>query len=79
MAGRSKRVTAEDRVAVDAGKVSARYQRWLARQPLAERTRDAYWPRLRVSWPGWPAPSTEAPHWPKGKCGTGPCGTTSVS
>ena len=52
MAGRSKRVTAEDRVAVDAGKVSARYQRWLARQPLAERTRDAYLAQVEgfVAW-----------------------------
>ena len=42
MASRSKRVTAEDRVDIDAGKVFGRYQRWLARQPLAGRTRDAY-------------------------------------
>ncbi len=42
MPSRSKRVTAEQRVDVDADKVLARYERWLARQPLASRTRDAY-------------------------------------
>jgi integrase/recombinase XerC len=42
MASRSKRVTAENRVDVDAPKVCGRYERWLARQPLAGRTRDAY-------------------------------------
>lgn len=31
-----------DRVDVDAGKVFGRYERWLARQPLDGRTRDAY-------------------------------------
>ena len=42
MASRSKRVTAEDRVDVDTGKVFGRYQLWLTRQPLATRTRHAY-------------------------------------
>ncbi len=42
MLSRSKRVTAEDRVDVDAGKVLGRCERWLARQPLASRTRGTY-------------------------------------
>ena len=48
----SKRVTAEDRVDVDAPKVLGRYERWLARQPLADRTRDAYLAQVHgfVDW-----------------------------
>ena len=42
MASRAKRVTAQDREDVNAKAVRARYQRWLTRQPLAQRTRDAY-------------------------------------
>jgi site-specific recombinase XerD len=52
MATRSKRVTAENRVDVDAGKACGRYERWLARQPLASRTRDAYAAQVHgfVAW-----------------------------
>jgi hypothetical protein len=48
----SKRVTAENRVDVDAGKVCGPYERWLARQPLAGRTRDAYAAQVHgfVAW-----------------------------
>ena len=42
MASRAKRVTAQDRTDINAKAVAARYQRWLTRQPLAQRTRDAY-------------------------------------
>lgn len=56
MAPRSKRVTAEGRLDIDAGKVSARYERWLGRQPLAERTREAYSAQVHgfVDWRGRP-------------------------
>ena len=52
MPSRSKRVTAENQVHLDAGKVLGRYERWLARQPLASRTRDAYSAQVRgfVNW-----------------------------
>ena len=52
MPSRSKRVTAENQVHPDAGKVLGRYERWLARQPLASRTRDAYSAQVRgfVNW-----------------------------
>jgi len=52
MASRSKRVTVADRVEVDATKVLGGYQRWLARQPLAGRTRDAYCAQVHgfVDW-----------------------------
>ncbi|MDQ6783075.1 MAG: tyrosine-type recombinase/integrase [Actinomycetota bacterium] len=52
MPSRSKRVTGEDRVDVDVHQVRARYERWLARQPLAGRTRDAYTAQVHsfVDW-----------------------------
>lgn len=52
MASRSKRVTVAGRVEVDATKVLGRYEAWLARQPLAGRTRDAYCAQVHgfVDW-----------------------------
>ena len=42
MAARRKRVPPAEREDLDAAAVLARYGRWLKRQPLAERSRDAY-------------------------------------
>jgi len=52
MTRRTGRVDRAVREAVDAVGVLARYERWLSRQPLAERTRAAYTAQVRgfVSW-----------------------------
>src|SRR5664279_2698014 len=52
MTRRTGRVDRAAREAVDAVGVLARYERWLGRQPLAERTRAAYTAQVRgfVSW-----------------------------
>jgi site-specific recombinase XerD len=52
MASKSKRVAAGEREGVDAAAVVAAYARWLRRQPLAARSRDAYLAQVRgfVSW-----------------------------
>jgi len=42
MAARRKRVPPAEREDLDAAAVLARYGRWLKRQPLAERSRDAH-------------------------------------
>jgi len=47
VASRPKRVTDAERVEVDATKVLGSYERWLARQPLANRTREAYTAQVR--------------------------------
>ncbi len=52
MASRSRKAVPGDRVGVDAVGVLASYARWLKRQPLAVRSRDAYLAQVRgfVSW-----------------------------
>ncbi len=52
MASRSRKVVPGDRVGLDAAGVLASYARWLKRQPLAARSRDAYLAQVRgfVSW-----------------------------
>ena len=52
MASRSRKAVPGDRVGVDAVGVLASYARWLKRQPLAVRSRDAYLAQVRgfVTW-----------------------------
>jgi len=52
MVTRSKKATRGQPEAVDAGAVVAAYEAWLGRQPLADRSRDAYLAQVRffVSW-----------------------------
>jgi site-specific recombinase XerD len=52
MAGRAKRPVLAEREEVDAGAVVAKYRSWLRRQPLAERSREAYLAQVSgfVSW-----------------------------
>jgi len=52
MAARSKRAAPPERVGLDAEGVEATYAAWLGRQPLAERSRDAYRAQVRgfVTW-----------------------------
>ncbi len=52
MAGRSKKVVRGGRAGGDAGALLATYARWLKRQPLAPRSRDAYLAQVRgfVTW-----------------------------
>lgn len=52
MAARSKRVAANGRTALDAAGVLASYARWLKRQPLAARSRDAYLAQVK-GFVGW--------------------------
>ena len=52
MAARAKRPVAAEREEVDAGAVVGKYRSWLRRQPLAERSREAYLAQVSgfVSW-----------------------------
>ena len=52
MAARQKRPTGGERKDVDAGAVTAKYKAWLRRQPLADRSRDAYLAQVTnlVTW-----------------------------
>jgi len=52
MAARQKRPTGGERRDVDAGAVTAKYKAWLRRQPLADRSRDAYLAQVTnfVTW-----------------------------
>jgi len=52
MASRSKKVAANGRTALDAADVLASYARWLKRQPLAARSRDAYLAQVK-GFIGW--------------------------
>jgi hypothetical protein len=52
MAARQKRPAGGERKDVDAGAVTAKYKAWLRRQPLADRSREAYLTQVAsfVTW-----------------------------
>jgi len=75
MAARRKRVPPAEREDLDAAAVLARYGRWLKRQPLAERSRDAYLAQVGgfVTWLAGSEHGAQAltdPHVRTGRSGT---------